>query len=85
MEKSPRAVVSESTKGTTDDINPSRHAKYSTHGQKSLFTHLKLFTHLHNFSSSKVNHEECFVKIGTNIHRVVIPGYLSCNSLALDR
>ena len=68
MAKSPTAVVSESTKGTTDERKPSMHANYSSYGQKSLFIPLKLFfTHLHNVSSSKVNHEGRFLKSGTYV------------------
>ena len=62
MAKSPTAVVSESTKVTTDERKPSMLENYSIYGQTSLFIPLKLFTHLHNFSSSKVNHKEWFVK-----------------------
>ena len=41
--KSSTAVLSESTKGTTDERKPSMHANYSRYGQKSLFIPLKLF------------------------------------------
>ena len=37
MAKSPTAVVSESTKATTDERKPSMHANYSRYGHKSLF------------------------------------------------
>ena len=43
MAKSPIAVLSKSTKETTDDTTPSMHANYAIYVQKSLFVPLKLF------------------------------------------